>query len=86
MGQESDRDDRVERRKGQLADAGFQGALSELSRRRDKGVGAPDADVRSRILAPAGGEPVGADDGYDADEEDYEGVGDAAECGAGQEA
>ena len=83
LGQERDRDDGVERREGQLADAGFQCPLSEFPSGRDEGAGAPDGEVGSEILAPAWVEPVGADDGYDAEEKDDEGVRDAAERGAG---
>lgn len=40
----------------------------------------PSTEVGSEIFAPSRVEPIGADDGYDADEEDYERIGDATEC------
>lgn len=82
LGQERDRDDGVEGREGQLADASFQCACAEVSGRGDEGVRVPDAEVGAEVGTPAWVEPGGADDGDGADEEDYEGVGDPAECRA----
>ena len=43
-------------------------------------MGAPEAEVGSEVGAPAWIEPGSADDGYYADEEDDEGVGDPVQC------